>query len=101
MITGNNYYVSIFQTFLSDYGMVWIGEKSDPKSDVYNDEDISDSDSSEDLWRPGLNTFLISALSSIFNNFIFRDNSNIYLLPLHFKWQFLKILHACLITLFF
>lgn len=57
-ITGNNYYVSIFQTFLADYGMVWIGEKSDPKSNVYNDEDMSDSDSDEDLWRPGLNTFI-------------------------------------------
>lgn len=47
-------HVHEMETFLSDYGMVWIGEKSDPKSDVYNDEDISDSDtdSAEDLWRP-------------------------------------------------
>ncbi|XP_052088935.1 UBX domain-containing protein 11-like isoform X4 [Mytilus californianus] len=39
------------ETFLADYGMVWIGEKSDPNSDVYNDEDLS-SGSSEELWRP-------------------------------------------------
>jgi hypothetical protein len=77
-ITTNNYYVSIFQTFLADYGMVWIGEKSDPKSDVYNDEDISDSDSAEDLWRPGLNTFF----------------------TISFKFN-IKIVHVCLITLFF
>ncbi|CAG2231551.1 unnamed protein product [Mytilus edulis] len=39
------------ETFLADYGMVWIGEKSDPHSDVYNDEELSDG-SSEELWRP-------------------------------------------------
>ncbi|CAC5409943.1 unnamed protein product [Mytilus coruscus] len=39
------------ETFLADYGMVWVGEKSDPSSDVYNDEDLS-SGSSEELWRP-------------------------------------------------
>lgn len=34
------------ETFLADYGMVWVGEKADDESEVYND------DSEEDVWRP-------------------------------------------------
>lgn len=43
------------ETFLADYGMVWVGDRSDPNSDVYNDDGLSSSgsDTSEDLklWR--------------------------------------------------
>lgn len=46
-------HVHEMETFLSDYGMVWVGEKSDPTSSVYNDEDVSSSSGgTEDLWRP-------------------------------------------------
>ncbi|XP_021354051.1 UBX domain-containing protein 11-like isoform X3 [Mizuhopecten yessoensis] len=39
--------------FLADYGMVWVGEKSNPNSNVYNDEDGSTTSSEGDNWRPG------------------------------------------------
>ncbi|XP_033741236.1 UBX domain-containing protein 11-like isoform X2 [Pecten maximus] len=39
--------------FLADYGMVWVGEKSNPNSDVYNDEGSSSTSSEGDTWRPG------------------------------------------------
>ena len=40
----------LFQTFLADYGMVWIGEKINSDSDVYKDDSESDED---EMWRPG------------------------------------------------
>ncbi|XP_069130862.1 UBX domain-containing protein 11-like isoform X3 [Argopecten irradians] len=41
------------EAFLADYGMVWVGEKSNPNSDVYNDEGSSTTSSEGDSWRPG------------------------------------------------
>lgn len=45
------------EAFLADYGMVWVGEKSDTGSSFYNDKSSNDSDSEgdegeEELWRP-------------------------------------------------
>ena len=55
MIYGNNFkrlwFILISQTFLADYGMVWVGEKTSSDSEVYND----DSESDEEMWRPGRN----------------------------------------------
>ena len=28
------------QAFLEDYGMIWVGEQSDPDSSVYNSDDL-------------------------------------------------------------
>ncbi|XP_071113970.1 UBX domain-containing protein 11-like [Haliotis cracherodii] len=41
------------EAFLSDYGMVWVGEKIDPESDVYNEDVYSSGGSEDDVWRPG------------------------------------------------
>ncbi|XP_067676082.1 UBX domain-containing protein 11-like [Haliotis asinina] len=44
------------EAFLSDYGMVWVGDKVDPESDVYNDDVYSSGGSGgseDDVWRPG------------------------------------------------
>ncbi|XP_060063648.1 UBX domain-containing protein 11-like isoform X2 [Ylistrum balloti] len=41
------------EAFLADYGMVWVGDKSNPNSDVYNDEGSSTTSSEGDTWRPG------------------------------------------------
>ncbi|XP_013409102.1 UBX domain-containing protein 11 [Lingula anatina] len=43
--------------FLMDYGMVWVGDKSNPDSEKYYDEDeafdaMSDSDEPTSMWRP-------------------------------------------------
>ncbi|XP_048769465.1 UBX domain-containing protein 11-like isoform X5 [Ostrea edulis] len=40
------------EAFLADYGMVWVGEKSDTNSTYYNDKSSSDSESDEEMWRP-------------------------------------------------
>ncbi|KAK3098430.1 hypothetical protein FSP39_019390 [Pinctada imbricata] len=42
------------KAFLADYGMIWVGEKSDPKSEVYNDTSSTQSSGSEEeeYWRP-------------------------------------------------
>ncbi|KAL3882584.1 hypothetical protein ACJMK2_028914 [Sinanodonta woodiana] len=44
------------ETFLADYGMVWVGEKSKFNSSVYNDDKTSDSseeeEEEEEVWRP-------------------------------------------------
>ena len=42
-------YILLLQTFLADYGMVWVGDKTSSDSEVYNE----DSESDEDMWRPG------------------------------------------------
>lgn len=48
-------HVHEMEAFLADYGMVWVGEKSDTGSSYYNDKSSNDSDSEEDegeVWRP-------------------------------------------------
>ena len=38
------------QTFLADYGMVWVGEKINSDSDVYKEDSEEEE---EEMWRPG------------------------------------------------
>nr|XP_011429080.2 UBX domain-containing protein 11 isoform X3 [Crassostrea gigas] len=50
-------HVHEMEAFLADYGMVWVGEKSDTGSSYYNEKSSNDSDSEEDegdgeVWRP-------------------------------------------------
>lgn len=41
----------MFQTFLADYGMIWVGNESGDSAD-------EDSDGGDDqLWRPGTNKY--------------------------------------------
>ena len=40
------------QTFLADYGMVWMGDKTNPESDQYINETLS-SDEETETWKPG------------------------------------------------
>ena len=40
------------QTFLADYGMVWMGDKSNPESDHYIDDKFS-TDEEAEVWKPG------------------------------------------------
>ncbi|KAK3578076.1 hypothetical protein CHS0354_006725 [Potamilus streckersoni] len=44
------------ETFLADYGMVWVGEKSKFNSSVYNEDTVSDSGEEEgeeeEVWHP-------------------------------------------------
>ncbi|ESO92168.1 hypothetical protein LOTGIDRAFT_233217 [Lottia gigantea] len=50
------------ETFLSDYGMIWMGEKSSEESEVYlEEEEEEEEEETEDegMWRPG------SSVSSI------------------------------------
>ena len=46
-----NDFCSNLQTFLADYGMVWVGTKSDPKTSVYHDTSEPDTADAE-VWRP-------------------------------------------------
>ena len=48
------------QGFLSDYGMMWVGEEIEEEADVYNDEPLEElSDAANNgVWEPGINTFI-------------------------------------------
>ena len=45
--------ISFLQDFLSDYGMVWVGDPSSDELDMYIDEPI-DMPVAQDMWKPGI-----------------------------------------------
>ena len=44
------------QTFLSDYGMMWVGETSAEDEEVYNEEPLEESPGplTSGVWLPGI-----------------------------------------------
>lgn len=47
----------IFQSFLADYGMIWVGDKSNIGSNKYLDEEEEEEvvrNTSNSTWKPGM-----------------------------------------------